>query len=118
MTPDPSVCAYCGKPRKRRRDGGWQGARGWCLHCYKRWCAAGKPGSGVPPVMTHAERVARSTATIRRARDERLETYAMARSWGESREWAADYAGVSEERARRVYDRLLAGVPHGLREAG
>lgn len=107
------TCTNCGEPRKRRCDGGWQGAHGWCLHCYKRWCKAGKPASGVPPVVSHAERVALSTATIRAAMAERLEEYATARSWGESVRGAAQWVGLRDEKTVRKYERAYQAQQQG-----
>lgn len=45
------LCTCCGRPRARRKDGGWTGAHGWCGGCYRRWCLDGRPASGPPAPM-------------------------------------------------------------------
>lgn len=76
--------------------------------CYHRWRRAGFPASGPPPPVTHEERTARSTATLRERAAERVaerrECYAMARAIGLSVEQAAADTGISVRTAREKYE--------------
>jgi hypothetical protein len=97
----------CRKVRKpRRRWGGYEGARGWCITCYDRARIAGFPPEGVPDPMTRAECAAASNAERQRERDERMAEYAAYLRGGCSRERAARYVGVSADTGYR-YERLL-----------
>lgn len=104
------LCSCCGKPRRRRKTGGWHGAHGWCHTCTERWYAAGKPASGVPPRTPQRERILRIRVTTRTAQRDRLTDYAWLISFGETREQAAARTGVSVRTARRVYEPMLAAA--------
>jgi len=97
-------CRNCGRPRRRRRNGGWQGAFGWCHPCYRRWRDAGRPGTGPPPPMSPAERTARAAEAVREASRRRLADYAWSRAAGLTVAQAADDVGLSERTAAERYE--------------
>lgn len=82
------VCACCGLE-------GWHAARGWRHACYQRWVYAGQPAGGPPAKGAAADRV---------------EDYAELRSWGLTRQAAADRLGLSIRTLQRYDQRLKAGV--------
>jgi hypothetical protein len=96
------LCACCGKPRTRRKGGGWKGAHGMCQTCANLWYEQGCPEGG--PQRAGAERIRRLRETCQRQRTERVRDYAWLVSFGETREQAARRVGVSL-RTARAYER-------------
>lgn len=103
------VCAspVCGQPRKRRADGGWVGAHGWCGPCTWRWYRAGCPASGPPPPMGHAQATALGREVTNRARREaareQMAEYARLRR-DHPVGYAAWQVGISVKWARERYE--------------
>jgi hypothetical protein len=106
------TCPACHGPRDPKR-----GAHGWCDNCTRRWYKAGRPETGPPPPVSHAERAARSAATHRAQKAERLSWYAEARELGFTPAEAAADAGVTEAHARRRYEPAYRAAARGERAA-
>ena len=61
----PPSCTCCGKPRRKRRRGGWIGAHNWCGTCTNLWYTQGKPDGG-PVRVGEEERARRISAGMLR----------------------------------------------------
>lgn len=82
------VCRHCGETRRH-------GSFEMCQTCYVRWDRAGRPDTGPPPPQgTEAARAAAREANTA-ARRGRIEDYQDLRSWGLTREAAAQRLGVT-----------------------
>jgi hypothetical protein len=90
------LCACgCGRPAIPYAEG-----------CYIRWQKAGKPAGGPPAPMTAAQRTARSAATMRAGRDQRLAEYRRLRQRGFTLPQAARRIGVHPNTARDYETRI------------
>lgn len=110
MTPRPGEPCSCG-------CGGPVICKGLARPCYRRWLRAERPESGAPPPLSHAERAARSTATLRAAREERMDAYFWARQLGLPVEQAAGDAGISAGHAARYYEPAWQEAQRGEKAA-
>jgi hypothetical protein len=99
-------CTNCGRQRKRRKIGGWEGARGLCMAC---WCRARKAGfpAKVPdaPKRRLTPALAAKAAEHQAARDARMEDFADLRSWDVPVAEAAERVGIRNRSTVRVYER-------------
>lgn len=94
MTPRPGEPCSCG-------CGAPVICKGMARPCYRRWLRANRPETGAPPPVSHAERAARSTLTLREAMYERMDAYEQSRRLGFTIAQAAADAGVSASTGAR-----------------
>ena len=104
-------CRCCGAgysyQRKRPWGTNYNGWRGWCPPCYRRWCDHGKPASGPPTPRQGAGGGPHPG---------RIEDYADLRSWGLTLAEAALRLGVTKRTAQR-YEARLASHQNALESA-
>jgi hypothetical protein len=93
LVPAPPVCRSCGRQRKRRAGGGWEGGRDLCGACYHRARDAGFPAV-VPPPVPPGEITAAGGAATQARRAERFTAYCVLRSRRVLPHWAAQRVGL------------------------
>jgi hypothetical protein len=105
LVPAPPVCRSCGRQRKRRAGGGWEGGRDLCGACYGRARNAGFPAA-VPPPVPLAGAIEAAREAMRARREARLLAYCSLRSRGVLPRSAARRVGLGAGyRAARQYER-------------